>query len=141
MNFRSCFFRLKKVIKIAFKTRKEKIAFKIGFSRGKKEIKKAEKASKKQKGDLVSVSERKNVRVNKAWLKSFKKEYPYADKVIERLSEYKDSKDIYASVNDQKFLEDWAKADKERYEAENHRGSFDTRDFFEAALRKSYSEK
>lgn len=133
-------FLLKKVIKIAFKTKKEKIAYKIGFRRGKKEAKKDEKSFKKN-GDFVSIGKRKNIRVEKSWLSRFKKDNPHADAVIARLSDYKDDKGIYASSKDQNFLEEWAKADKERYDAEKQRGSFDANDFFEAALARSYSKK
>lgn len=127
-------FLLKKVIEIAFKSKKEKIAFKIGFLRGKK----YSKPEKKPDGDLVSIGSRKNIRVDKSWYSGFLKKYPYGEKVVERLSDYKNDKCIGAYSKDQKFLEAWAKADKERYEAERHRGSFDANEFFEAALKRSY---
>lgn len=125
-------FSLKKVIKIAFKSKKEKIAFKIGFLRGKK----FSKSEKKPNGDLVSIGSRKNIRVDKQWFNEFKKKYPYANKVVSDLSFFKHQKGITAYSKDQEYLEKWANSDKERHESSE--STFDVDEFFNAALERSY---
>ena len=65
--------------------------------------------------------------------------YEYIDKVIDALSAYKEKKGITATVSDYKIILQWAEKDKGIYE--HNQGSFDTDDFFEAAIRRSYGNK
>lgn len=76
------------------------------------------------------------MRVKEKWYKEFKKKYPYANEVVNNLAFFKHQKGITAYSQDQRYLEEWAEADKERLESRET--SFDVNDFFNAALERSY---
>ncbi|MBQ2809663.1 MAG: helix-turn-helix domain-containing protein [Clostridia bacterium] len=91
-----------------------------------------------QPEDFIFVGTDKNVRVRKSFYETFKNTYSYYNLVFNALSEYKTKNHITAHVMDEKYLSEWAVTDKERFEYQFSKGSFDVDDFFEAALKHSY---
>lgn len=96
-----------------------------------------------QPEEFIFIGEDKNVRIRKTWYEEFKVTYLYYQLVVNELSKYKKKNNITAHVNDEKYLLEWAQTDKERFEYQlslQRTGSFDTNDFFQAALRRSYAD-
>ena len=79
----------------------------------------------------------KNVFVDSAWLDSFKNRFWYYDKVIDKLSVYKQAKNI-TNYDDKPYLELFAIQDKDKYIKSE--STFDADEFFEAALARSYDD-
>ena len=89
----------------------------------------------------IFIGDEINLRVEVSWFEKFKATYPYYPLVVNDLSGYKKKYGITAHVNDEKYLSEWAETDKERYEYQQslqRTGSFDTDEFFNAALNRSY---
>lgn len=93
-----------------------------------------------QPEDFIFVGIYKNVRISKFFYESFKNTYKYYKFVFNALSEYKKKKDITAHCSDEKYLSEWAIIDKERFEHEAEKCTFDVDDFFNAALERSYGK-
>ena len=94
-----------------------------------------------QPEDFIFVGTDKNVRVRKSFYETFKNTYSYYKLVFNALSEYKTKNSITAHVTDEKYLLEWAVTDKERFEHQFSKSSFDVDDLFEAALIRSYGRK
>ena len=94
-----------------------------------------------QSSDYTFVGTHKNIRVRKSWFKAFNAKYAYAKTAIDYLSEYKKKKDITSSVKDEQYLEEWAETDREKFEhMQLYTSSFDTDEFFQSALKRSYGK-
>ena len=78
----------------------------------------------------------KNIGLTDKQYKELDEKYSYAKQVINSLSEYKYRKGITGTVKDYDVLLEWLEKDKGRYEGQPV--SFETDDFFEAALKRSY---
>ncbi|MBO5440767.1 MAG: hypothetical protein J6A53_08945 [Clostridia bacterium] len=85
----------------------------------------------------LSLGRYENIFVDKEWLEEFKQKYWYYDKVIDKLSVYKQAKGI-ANIDDRPYLELFASEDKDKYIKREE--TFDADDFFEAALKRSYAD-
>ena len=81
----------------------------------------------------------KNVVVDKEWYESFCSLYYYADKVIERLSLYKEGRGI-EYVKDEPYLEEFAIQDKQKYPIRRAPTYGDAEEAFAAALARSYAD-
>ncbi len=90
--------------------------------------------------DLLSLGRYKNVFVDKAWLDEFKRKYWYWDNIIEKLSVYKQAKNI-KNADDTPYLEQFAIEDKDKYvRRDSSFDTFDADEFFAAALARSYAD-
>ena len=88
-------------------------------------------------GKPLSLGAYENVFVSSDWLTEFKSKYWYWDKIIDKLSVYKQAKGI-SNIDDTPYLELFALQDKDKYIRREE--TFDADDFFEAALRRSYAD-
>lgn len=96
-----------------------------------------EKQANKQANEPIDFyGVHKNIGLTDEQYKELADKYSYAKQVINSLSEYKHKKGITATVKDYDVLSEWLEKDKGRYE--DQPGSFETDDFFEAALKRSY---
>lgn len=87
--------------------------------------------------EILSLGRYGNVFVDKCWLDSFKARFWYYDKVIDKLSVFKEAKSI-SNIKDEPYLEQFAIEDKDKYIRQE--STFDADDFFEAALARSYAD-
>lgn len=93
-------------------------------------------ASKQANEPIGFYGVHKNIGLTDKQYKELTGKYSYAKQVINSLSEYKYRKGITGTVKDYDVLSEWLEKDKGRYEGQP--GSFETDDFFEAALKRSY---
>lgn len=87
--------------------------------------------------EILSLGRYENVFVDRSWLDSFKARFWYYDKVIDKLSVFKEAKGI-SNIKDEPYLEQFAIEDKDRYI--RRESTFDADDFFEATLARSYAD-
>ena len=93
-------------------------------------------ASKQANEPIGFYGVHKNIGLTDKQYKELDDKYSYAKQVINSLSEYKYRKGITGTVKDYDVLLEWLEKDKGRYEGQPV--SFETDDFFEAALKRSY---
>ena len=93
------------------------------------------------KENILVLGRYKNVFVDSDFYEEFKEKYWYYDKVIDKLSAYKQSRGI-ANKDDRPYLEQFAIEDKDKYikPCVSSYDTFDADEFFEAALRRSYAD-
>ena len=93
------------------------------------------------KENILVLGRYKNVFVDSDFYEEFKEKYWYYDKVIDKLSAYKQTRGI-ANKDDRPYLEQFAIEDKDKYikPCVSSYDTFDADEFFEAALRRSYAD-
>ena len=93
------------------------------------------------KENILVLGRYKNIFVDSDFYEEFKEKYWYYDKVIDKLSAYKQTKMI-ANKDDRPYLEQFAIEDKDKYikPCVSSYDTFDADEFFEAALRWSYAD-
>lgn len=100
-----------------------------------------EQASKQANEPIGFYGVHKNIGLTDKQYKELTGKYSYAKQVINSLSEYKYRKGITGTVKDYDVLSEWLEKDKGRYECQYTMESFDTDEFFKAALERSYGRE
>lgn len=90
--------------------------------------------------DFTILGEYRNIKVPTSFWEMFKKRNSDFVGIVQRLSDFKYKSGITSSKQDEIYLVKFAKEDAGKFVGRSSKSSFDTDEFFEAALRRSYGD-